>query len=248
MKLNCKEFKVKEYLTVVPFGDMHYGSKECDEKLIYEWIDWIKKQKNIAVIGMGDFINCGTKVSVGAGSYDDRKIPEEQYNDMIDMLKPIKDKIIGMHIGNHEERIRQLSSFDIVKEMSKRLDVQYLGYSALNKLKVNKFNYIAFSTHGSSGSTTNAGRIAACQKLQDIANADLYLMGHTHGLMNFATSYLDVNLKNKIIEEHKKHFVLTGNFVSWTGGYGEQKNYPLLKKGAPKIKLFGDRFDTHVSL
>jgi len=248
MKLNCKEFKVKEYLTVVPFGDTHYGSKECDEKLIHEWIDWIKGQKNIAVIGMGDFINCGTKVSVGAGSYDDKKVPEEQYNDMIDMLKPIKDKIIGMHIGNHEERIRQLSSFDIVKEMSKRLDVPYLGYSALHKLRVNEFNYIAFSTHGSSGGTTTSGRISACQKLQDVANADLYLMGHTHGLSNFTTSYLDVNLQNKTIEEHKKHFVLTGHFVDWDGSYGEQKNYPLLKKGAAKVKLYGDRWDVHVSL
>jgi len=248
MKLVCKEFKVKEFLTIIPIGDTHYGAKEFSQSSFDAVIKRVQEEKDTLVYGMGDYLNCGTKFSVGAGNYDDKKVPEEQFNDMIEMLKPIKDKIIGLHSGNHEERIRELTSFDLVKEMSKRLDVPYLGYSALTKVKVNKFNYTVFSTHGSSSGCSPAGQIASMMRLQPLANADLYLMGHTHGLSTVSSTYLDINFKNKTIDEKIRHFCLTGHYVDWNGGYGEKKNYPILKKGFPRIRLYGDRQDIFVSI
>lgn len=248
MKLVCKEFKVRDFLTIIPLGDIHYGAKECSQSSLDAALDRIKSEKNVLVYGMGDYLNCGTKFSVGAGNYDDKKIPEEQFNDMIDMLMPIKNKIIGLHSGNHEERIRELTSFDLIKEMSKRLGVPYLGYSSLTKVRVNSFNYTIFSTHGNSSGSTPGGQITSMMKLQPIANADLYLMGHTHGLSTVSSTYLDVNFKNKSIDEKVRHFCLTGHHVDWNGSYGEKKNYPILKKGFPRIRLYGDRQDIFVSI
>ncbi len=142
--------------------------------------------------------------------------------------------------GNHEERIRQLSSFDITKMMCRELNIPYLGYSALTKIKVNKLNFHVNSAHGSSGSGTPMGKMRNCMKMQNNADADIYLYGHTHGLDYNVQNYYRINNRGRYIEECTKHFVLTGSFVNWDGSYGEAKNYSMLPIGIPKIKLFGE--------
>ena len=211
----------------------------------YNGLVWCLKTKNgfFVVRRNGKvFItgNCGTRTSVGAGNYDDSYNPQEQYEKIIEILDPIKDKIIGAMQGNHEERIRELSSFDITKLLCREIGCSYLGYSALHKLKVNNVNFEVFSAHGSSSSSTIEGKMRCCKNLQLIADADLYLLSHTHGLAHTVQPYYKINNRMKTVEEQTKHFVLTGHFVNWDGSYGERKGYQLLKSGLPKIKLYGD--------
>jgi len=248
MRLNCVDVKVKDHLALWALGDIHFGSRECDVNKFEKYLGWAKENKDVRILLMGDLINSGTRASIGAGTYDDEYNPQEQYEIMLDYLKPIKKKIIGAHIGNHETRIRDLSSFDVTKMMCRELKVPYLGYSALTKLRVNKNNYIVYSTHGNTGASTVSGKLNKCMKQQEIADADIYLYGHTHGLTNDLQTVYKANIKNKVLEEKERHFVLTGSFVKWDGSYGEMKNYPLLKTGAPKIDLSGKKWDINVRL
>lgn len=240
MMLNVVNYDVKDYLTLIPFGDMHYGSRDCDVEIFEAHLDMIKREKDCAVILMGDLINCGTFASIGARTYDDKYNPEEQYELMLEYLRPIKKKIIGAHIGNHEERIRELSSFDIIKMLCRELKVPYLGYSALHKIRVNNVNFHVHSTHGSTSATTITGKMNKSRKALENADADIYLCGHTHALDYNTQPYCRINNRARTIEEHLRHFVLTGNFVKWDGSYGEKKNYQMLTLGVPKIKLFGE--------
>jgi predicted phosphodiesterase len=240
MKLNCANFKVKNYLTLIPFGDVHYGSRECDVKVFNAHLNMIKEMGDVAVILMGDMVNVGTRDSVGAGAYDDNRNPEEQYEEMIGFLEPIKEKIIGCHQGNHEERIRNNSSFDISKMLAHELKVPYLQYSALHKIKVNDVNYHVYSVHGSSGATTAAGKMNSCRKMQENVDADIYLHAHTHALDYSPQICYTIDNRARIIEQRTRHFILTGSFVNWDGSYGEKKNYSLSPIGVPKIKLFGN--------
>jgi len=240
MKLNEADFEVKSYLTLFPLGDVHYGCRDCDVPIFEAHLGMIKDTKDAAVILTGDLINCGTRFSIGAGNYDDSVNPEKQYETMLDYLKPIKKKIIGCHQGNHEERIRELTSFDISKMLSKELGVPYLQYGALHKIKVNDVNYHIYSVHGTSGAPTLVGKINACLAMQSRADADIYLMGHTHGLDYTPLRYYKINNKNSTIECHVRHFILTGSFITWDGSYGEKKNYSIAPIGIPKIKLFGE--------
>lgn len=240
MKLNIVDFKVKDYLTLIPLGDVHYGSRSCDVGIFKDHLKMIKKMNDVAVILMGDMVNVGLKDSVGAGPYDDSRNPEEQYEEMLEFLLPIKDKIIACHCGNHEERIRKNTSFDISKILSKELGCPYLQYGGLHKIKVNKINFHAYSIHGSRGGTTLAGKINACIKMQEKAGADLYLMGHTHGLDYFPQIYYSVDNRGGHIIKNTKHFILTGSFVDWDNSYAEMKNYCPSPVGVPKIRLYGN--------
>ena len=248
--MNCRSIKYDcDKLKLVALGDVHFGGKECDEKLFLDKVNWIKKQKDCAVILMGDMINCGTKVSVGAGAFDDDFNPEEQYEMMLKILKPISDKIVMALTGNHEERIRIQSSFDITKLLSRELDIYYAKEgSALMDFKVKNQHYIVHAKHGSTGSGTPAGKMNGCLKMADNADADIFLQGHVHSLQHNVQMFRRYNLKNKMIDERERHFVLTGAFLDWDGSYGELKGYSPLKKGMPTLHLNGDRFDVQVEM
>ncbi len=236
-------------MKVVALGDVHLGSYQCNTKLLEKKIDWIKKQNNIIVVLMGDLINAGTKVSIGAGTFDDTYHPEEQYERMLDYLRPIKDKIVLAVTGNHCERIRQLTSFDVTKLLCRELGVYYAkDGSALMNVKVNKQHYTFYVKHGSTGAATSAGKMNGCIKMADYADADIYLMGHVHSLQHTLQMYRRYNRKNKMIDEVEKHFLTTGSFVDWDASYGELKGYSPMKCGMPTLSLSGSRFDVQVEM
>ena len=130
---------------LIPLGDIHYGADECNEKLFLDTVKWIRRNKLARVILMGDMINAGTRYSVGGGSYDDKFNPQEQYDRILEILTPIKDKIWGVHIGNHEERIYDTTSINLGKMMAKELGVPYLGFSAFHKVAVGEINLLELS-------------------------------------------------------------------------------------------------------
>lgn len=174
--MNCRNLKYNtDKLRVVALGDVHFGGKECDITLFKQKLDWIKQQKDLIVVLMGDLINCGTKVSIGAGTFDDDYNPEEQYEKMLDLLKPIQNKIVLAVSGNHESRIRELSSFDITKLLCRELNIYYADEgSALLDVRVKKQHYIIHIKHGMTGSGTMAGKMNGCLKMAEYADADIF--------------------------------------------------------------------------
>ena len=150
--------------------------------------------------------------------------------------------------GNHEYGIYRDTGVDLSKMMAKELGCPYLGYSCFTKIRIGKQNYIIYSTHGSSGATLPHTKIKKCLDLSASFNADIYLYGHTHDLDSRLEEFREIDLKNKSVKIRKKMYVLTGHFLNYEGSYGEQKNYRPAKKGAPKIKLYKDRWDFHCGL
>ncbi len=249
MNLKCLNYSKNKKIKLVALGDWHVGAKECDEKLLKEKIEWIRQQKDVIVVLMGDLINAGTRASIGAGTYDDKYNPQEQYEKVLEWLKPIKNKIAMALQGNHEIRIFDLSSFDITKMLCRELGIYYAkdGIGFL-KIRVGNQNYVVAATHGSTGAATSSGKMNGCIKMSNFIDADIYLMGHVHSLSHNVELYRKVNLKNKIIEEHERHYVLTGSFLTFDNSYGERKGYAPLKKGMPTLHLNGEKFDVQVEM
>ena len=233
-------------LQILFFGDLHLGSKDCDIKSIENQIEWIKKQKDLLVIMMGDTINCALRGSVGAGSYDDIMNPSEQIDYAIKLLEPIKDKIVGMHNGNHPARVYNATTVNPEKFIATSIGVPYLGDTCFHHIRFGKQTYIFFSAHGSTGSATAGGALNTCMKYATPFNADLYAMGHTHQLGSYSQESYEVNKQNKTMDIKKKYFVLTGGYLNWKGSYAETKNYAPLKIGSAKAILSKNKFDIHI--
>lgn len=233
-------------LEVLFLGDLHIGSKDCDMKAIQSHIDWVKANKNVLVLMMGDTINCGLKNSVGAGNFDDTINPDVQIETAIEMLKPIKDRIIGNYDGNHANRISNETTLSPEKMIAVALGIPYLNKGCFNHIRFGSQTYIIYGTHGSTGATTVSGALNTCMKLANYNMADVYAMGHTHNLATYSQVIHEVDKKDKTMIEKKRQFVLTGGFLKWKGSYAEAKNYAPLKIGAAKAILNGKRHDVHI--
>ena len=242
--INIKE---KKDIQLIPLGDCHYGAPLCDLDKLKETIKWIKDNPKARVILMGDLIDAGLRDSVGGGSFDNDATPEKQIDFILDLLLPIKDKILCMLHGNHEERIRQKTSIDVSKMMAKVLGVTYAGDSAYLRIRAGDMSYKIFAMHGNSSSLTPAGKLNSCMKMSTYLDADLYIMGHNHELMSHSTVYIRMNVKDKMIERDKRYYILSGHFLKY-GGYAEQKGYNPGKTGVVKINIDHKKKDIHTSL
>lgn len=245
-RINTNNFKGKE-MNVVLLGDTHLGAKEFDEAKLRKDIGWIKKQKNTVVILMGDMVNTGLKDSVGAGSFDDDLSPQEQLDQIYDLFEPIKKQIVGIHMGNHERRIYEKTSIDIVKNLAKQLSIPYLGGAVLNHIRFGKQTYTICSTHGTSCSSTLAGKMNSCIKLSNFIDADIYAMGHVHDLSMYTQNCFRLSKKDKTIEEYKKYFMITGHYLKY-GGYAEDKLYSPGKTGFCMITLRADQHQVRIHI
>ena len=243
------EFNKSGYTEILFFGDCHIGYPTCNEEKIRSMLDYALKHR-MYVLLMGDMLEAGMRDSVGDSVYKQKLHPQEQMERVLELIEPLAEQklIIGMHEGNHENRITKLTGIDITKVMCRLLDVPYLSYACWNLITVGHKRYSIYSTHGTSGSIMEHTKLNAVVKLGKIISADIVAMGHTHGLATdiIIRQYFD-GTKNRVVED-KQYVVLTGNYLEWDNSYAQMKNYPIGKIGSPKVKLFADKKDLHFSI
>jgi predicted phosphodiesterase len=255
MKIVKKIIKLEnkdEPLTIIPLGDIHVGSANCDKTKLKELIEWIKNKENCFVIGMGDYcdaININDKRFRFSelDPYFQSKIENlgiEQVRYSIELLKPIKEKILVMIPGNHEESFIKYNSIDLIKELCAGLNVErgdYMTYLKLDfdRSQFHKQGVVFWLHHGWFAGRKKGGKV---NNLEDIAagwDADIYCAGHSHEL--FATSTTRMSIVGDNLVENKKIFCNTGTFMKTisigNSSYSEKKAYRPTKIGVLRIDI-----------
>ena len=224
-------------IELVPLGDLHIGDANCNLDLIKDTINYIKDTKNCYCILNGDLINNALKTSK-SDSYLETMTIEEEQELLVELLFPIKDKILMMTQGNHEYRSSLLCGIDPLRYVARSLGLlekgRYCDGAYLLTLLFGKRNgtdkvtnsYVIFGIHGGSGGGRRAGSTA--NALEDmnkiIPNADLYLHSHTHTQILYPDSIFVYNPTSKTLQRHYRTYYNTNSFVEY-GGYAEMKGY-----------------------
>lgn len=245
MSKNLNQVKIEtevDYGRLVIISDIHYGNKNHDTKRFKYFMDSFYKDKDIYILGNGDFIEGATKHSVGY--YDQIETIDKQVDYIVKKFKPFVDenRFIGFIRGNHEMRSLKDGGVNIAERMCNELEIKYLGDGAFLNFLVKKRNhkrgrnYGGYVTHGSSGARTRMGKMRVCEQLSYWVEADLYAYGHVHSLdSSKGFKYI---VKPNSITEKEPVFILTGHYLEYLGSYAQQKNYrPSGPAGSPKIKL-----------
>lgn len=242
---NIIEIKtLEDHIYVIPIGDIHAGAGAWGKDLVdYDklqgYIDWIKDRPNAYMLGMGDYGQVEMFDSPGV-TFEQLLTPDEQYILMEKMFKPIKDRILGLHIGNHDFRTNE-HGLDKVRGMCSTLNVPFLGFSCCTYLKINGISYSIYSTHGHSSSKTPATKLQACMSLTNIMpGKDIYLMGHMHDIITYASA----NEMGKV----STLYAITGHFMRYKFSYAEDCNMRPGKTGCIRIRLDAHRWDPHISI
>lgn len=226
-------------LRVVPMGDWHIGHINCDYNLIEEYLSSLNNTTRCLL--MGDLLECATKTSIGQGMFETNLTPQQQKNKCIEILRPYKDYIDGAIIGNHEERIMQLTSINLIQEICEELNIPCLGYKGIIKYVIKDNCYTVEIWHGSGGGASIQTALKAVEDMSTKTHADVYCMGHTHKIASSNRIFLYPDTRNNKIRKIKQYFVLTGSALKYDEGYGEMKNLQERPNGFPVIILNGNK-------
>jgi len=236
----------EDYAEVIFIGDCHYGSPQFDKPRFLAMIDFCVKNK-VYVFLMGDLIEMATRDSVGAGIYEQEYIGQNQYEQMIEWLKPLADLklILGTLNGNHEERVYSRTGINIGKMFARELGAKYLGDACWNRFKVGNQAYTIYSLHGRTGSRFDGTALLALERISTSFYCDLIVMGHAHKMIS--SSVIIQRVINGAVREHKKTLLITGSYLKYDGGYAQTVGLPLSKLGSPKVKFYSQKKDILVS-
>lgn len=249
MKLNRQKFDADK-ITIILQGDEHIGSKYFDEDFHKRVIEWMYKTPNVYMIGMGDNLETATRDSVGAGVFEQDEVVQEQLEKYVNLHQPLADegKIIGLHRGNHEERVYKHSGLDLTKIICRLLKVKDFGIGVAHYIKVGNQSYTGYTTHGHSGARMPHTKIKTCIDLANMIDVEFYGMGHLHQLSHHVRQFYKVDKQKNVVNEETKHFLLTGSFLTHWGSYAHEAGYEMMRKGSPKLKLSGKEHQLRVSL
>lgn len=228
VNLPTEENNIKLYV----LSDTHLGDPCADIDKVREVINFIKETPNCYCILLGDLLN--TAIVNGKSDIYSETLNVKQAQELaLELLLPIKDKIIAMTPGNHENRVWRSVGVDISLWLAEKLGIQdryrnnFLALDLLFGKDTNGYPYClkVAGQHGGYGGGRKLG--AAMNALEDvdgiIANADIYIRAHTHQQVSGQRDVYLFNEKGNI-EKHTKHYFNAPAFLR-TGGYGLDKGY-----------------------
>ena len=239
-------------------ADLHLGDMMSDYKLIMERIEYIKNTPNAYCILGGDLMDTAIASSIG-DTYGANLQPMEQLKQCVKIFEPIKDKIIAVLPGNHENRVYKSDGLDTTALMCSQLGIAD-KYSSTTALLFIRFGcagggghknrpqlYTVYVTHGSGGGRKEGGKVNRLADLASIVDADIYIHAHTHLPLIFKESFFRPSRTNSSVELVDKLFVNTAAALNY-GGYGDKAGFKPASKRSPVIYLDGLKHDMSAKL
>ena len=241
-------------IEIHPMADLHIGDAHSDYKGVVERIEYIKNTPNAYVILDGDLMDTAIAGSVG-DSYGATLAPMEQLKTCVKIFEPIRDKILAVLPGNHENRVYRTDGIDITQLMCSQLGLQdrYSPTTALLFVRFGKARhdrrqlYTIYCTHGAGGGRKEGGKVNRLADLAGIVDADIYVMGHTHLPVIMKESFYRVSGSNSSVALVDKLFVNTAASLNY-GGYGDAAGFKPASKQAPVIYLDGHKRNMYAQL
>jgi UDP-2,3-diacylglucosamine pyrophosphatase LpxH len=256
-KIVCHSRSDKFYL--IPLGDIHIGTKNCDVKKLIETVAWIKKTPNTLWLGMGDYCDF---ILPSDKRFDFKGIPKQfidSYDNMAqaqakyvtNILSPIKSQCIGLIEGNHEASIRTRYHQDVTGYMSTEMGVPNLSYTAMIRLSfLRKYKnvrgggttVVIYASHGFGGGKAVGSKVTAITAMAKDFDADIYLAGHTHEKIAIDRDRLYITKWGKpMLLSKKQLFGITGSFYNTyeagSQSYTERSGYSPSPTGVIKITI-----------
>lgn len=243
------KMKLGDKFYLIPFGDVHRDAEGFDIEKWKELIKFANDNKNSYLIGMGDYFDFVStserKVIMSTlknnGHYDTQRAIEDlvnvQVKKFVEELKGLESRIVGLIEGNHHFVFEDGTTS--TQRLAQYLGTTYLGASSFVRLRIphakgktenTSVKLDVWCHHGTSGGRLIGTSINKVSQMGEIADADIYLMGHDHkkAVATGMRMYLSRNGNNVVFKP--KLYVRTGGFLK---NYLLDKRSYIVDKGLP---------------
>ncbi len=245
-KIVTKDLSQFSKIYLVPLADTHEGAYNADHEVSNGYINWIKEHDNAFTVLNGDLGNFALK-DTSPELYEDLITPDEIYGRLLARFEPIKDKIIMITRGGHEEAIFRKTGTDYMAHLARELgNIPYRPNGGMFAIQLSKNNhpviFTGWAVHGWGGARTIGAKVKKAQDLMLVADVDIYILSHDH-TQNTTRANILTPPRAKFSMKHpcymrigRKLFINTGGFVAYSG-YVRRKGYTPQDLGTPRIRL-----------
>ena len=169
-------------------------------------------------------------------------------NKIVELLNPIKNKILAITSGNHENRIYNETSIDIDKLIANELGLEdrydpvsiylylYFGEKAYGRKA--PMVYTIYMKHGTAGGKKMGGKANALVDMTETVIADLYILGHSHTPMGTKKCVYLPDYSNKSLNKKEMLYMMSNSFLNF-GGYGERLGFSPTSTSIVEASLDG---------
>lgn len=239
------------------FADEHIGDEYSDIKKVLQRIEHVKNTPNAYCILNGDIIDNATKTSIG-DTYTQVFNPMEQLERAVELFEPIKDKILCITHGNHENRTYKKEGINLSRLIATQLGLaeRYTSTSAVLFIRLGKASsryhhrkvlYSIYVLHGSGGGRKEGAKAIRLADLAGIIDTDIYIHSHTHLPMVMKQAFHRTDNLNMTVTLANKLFVNTASNLTY-GGYSEAGAFKPNSNDTPIIYLDGTKKDFKAEL
>lgn len=237
-----------ERMDIHLLGDWHIGDPLCDLVSVAEKLDEIRDNPSAYCILGGDLCDMALRDSIG-DVHGARLSPMGQVERVVSLIKPVREKVLCMVRGNHENRVYKSTGIDPLAFAASELGLgeRYSDTSALLFVQFGhdtkhggRMQYTMYVTHGAGSGRKEGGKLQRLADLQNIIDCDIYCHNHTHLPAVFPTcSYrIDYTHRKPVLVEHL--FVNGGASLNY-GGYADAGGFKPAGKRHPVIHLTSGR-------
>ena len=237
-----------EHIDVHLLGDWHIGDPLCDLVSVAEQLDEISNNPNAYCILGGDLCDMALRDSIG-DVHGAKLSPMGQVERVVSLIKPVREKVLCMVRGNHENRVYKSTGIDPLAFAASELGLgeRYSDTSALLFVQFGhdtkhggRMQYTMYVPHGAGSGRKEGGKLQRLADLQNIIACDIYCHNHPHLPAVFPTcSYrIDYTHRQPVLVEHL--FVNGGASLSY-GGYDDAGGLKPAWKRHPLIHLTSGR-------
>jgi predicted phosphodiesterase len=235
-------------------SDLHIGDANADWDEIHARVQRIADDERGLCVLNGDLLNTAVRNSV-SDIYSETVPPMEQIKMAVELLSPIRKRIIAADTGNHENRVYRTDGLDMMRLICRELGIEHryapegvlcflrFGDKAPGERsggrKKQPYIYTIYATHGTGGGRKEGAKAIRLADMAGIVDADCYIHSHSHMPMILKQAFFRVDIQNRKATPVDKLFVNDAAAVSY-GGYGQAGEFKPASKHSPVIHLSGN--------
>ena len=254
LTLITHHFPERKDIRIYPIADVHLGAAEHMTREWEQFCERVKDEHAYLILG-GDLLNNCTRSSI-SDIFTETIRPRQAKQMMVEMLKPIRDRILCMTTGNHERRNKDVDD-DPSYDIACKLDIEDVYRENIAFLKIQIGNkeldgtrnptYLLTVTHGAGGGMLTGGAVNRAERFAYVLDGDALILGHTHKPFVTQPSKIKIDPHNNKVTLKPFKVISMTSWLQW-GGYAAQKMLNPTSFCPQVITLCGTKKEISVSL